>query len=359
MAVDNRLIKSVGSPEGVIDAPKGTFYINTQTSGIYFKVDGSENTSSGWVGLLSKGYYTYSKNPSGEVYAPRLAYCYEETDNNLYVQLTESDSPEYDGWTPLTLNSVLLLDTSPYESGVVGEYGDIYVDNAEKTVYAYNGKWQKLTQLETNSSDVMINLSQLLMNVTEITRLYFNMFVNTEPMDLSISQYDSEGSLKTYIVPNRAKDRLVLMGTENPNGTLASFVGTLYMNTDTRTLYLKTTGASDTNGWKAIIFEEKIIEPLYVDYATGTLKIRTDNTPSEGSENFITSDDLFTLFNNKADRGGSDVTNFKVATPVSDKDAVNLEFLKNMITYDSASSSLKITLGGKIYTIPNVTSANQ
>ena len=32
MAVDNRLIKSVGSPEGVIDAPKGTFYINTQTS---------------------------------------------------------------------------------------------------------------------------------------------------------------------------------------------------------------------------------------------------------------------------------------------------------------------------------------
>ena len=76
MAVDNRLIKSIGSPEGVIDAPKGTFYINTQTSGIYVKIDGNENTSSGWIGLLSKGYYTFNQSPVGEVYAPRFAYCY-------------------------------------------------------------------------------------------------------------------------------------------------------------------------------------------------------------------------------------------------------------------------------------------
>ena len=169
MAVDNRLIKSVGSPEGVIDAPKGTFYINTQTSGIYVKIDGNENTSSGWIGLLSKGYYTFNQSPVGEVYAPRLAYCYDETDNNLYVQLTESNSPEYEGWTPLTLNSVYLIDGSPYESGVAGSFGDIFIDNVEKTIYAYNDKWQKLTKLETASSDVMINLSQLLTNVTEMT----------------------------------------------------------------------------------------------------------------------------------------------------------------------------------------------
>ena len=359
MAVDNRLIKSVGSPEGVIDAPKGTFYINTQTSGIYVKIDGNENASSGWIGLLSKGYYTFNQNPVGEVYAPRLAYCYDETDNNLYVQLTESNSPEYEGWTPLTLNSVYLIDGSPYESGVAGSFGDIFIDNVEKTIYAYNDKWQKLTKLETASSDVMINLSQLLTNVTEMTNLYFDMFFSTEPMDLSLSQYDAEGNLKTYILPNRAKDRLALMGTENPNGNLASYVGTLYLDVTSRTLYIKTTGMEDTTGWKVIIFEEKIAEPLYVDYATGTLKIRTDHTPAEGSENLINSDDLYDLFNNKADKAGNDTVNFKVATPVSDKDAVNLDFIKNMITYDSNSSSLKITLNGKVYTITSVTSVNQ
>ena len=110
---------------------------------------------------------------------------------------------------------------------------------------------------------------------------------------------------------------------------------------------------------KVIIFEEKIAEPLYVDYATGTLKIRTDHAPAEGSENLINSDDLYDLFNNKADKAGNDTVNFKVATPVSDKDAVNLDFIKNMITYDSASSSLKIKLNGKVYTIASVTSANQ
>ena len=171
--------------------------------------------------------------------------------------------------------------------------------------------------------------------------------------------YDAEGNLKTYILPNRAKDRLALMGTENPNGNLASYIGTLYLDITSRTLYIKTTGMEDTTGWKVIIFEEKIAEPLYVDYATGTLKIRTDHAPAEGSENLINSDDLYDLFNNKADKAGNDTVNFKVATPVSDKDAVNLDFIKNMITYDSASSSLKIKLNGKVYTIASVTSANQ
>lgn len=347
MAVNNRLIKSVGSPEGVINAPKGTFYINTQTSGIYVKIDGNENTSSGWIGLLSRGYYTYSQNPVGEIHAPRLAYCYDETNNNLYVQLTESNSPEYEGWTPLTLNTIYLIDGSPYESGVAGSFGDIFIDNIEKTIYAYNGKWQKLTKLEIASSDVMINLSQLLTNVTEMTNLYFDMFFNTEPMDVSLSQYDAEGNLKTYIMPNRAKDRLALMGTGNPNGNLASYIGTLYLDLTTRTLYIKTTSMDDTTGWKAIIDGEKIVEPLYIDHNTGTLNIRTDHAPVKGSENLINSDDLFDLFNEKADKAGNDTVNFKVANPISDKDAVNFEIIKNMFTYDSASSSLKITLNGK------------
>ena len=359
MAVDNRLIRSVGSPEGVIDAPKGTFYINTQTSGVYVKIDGDANTNSGWVGLLSKGFYTFTKTPAGEVYAPRLAYCYESTDNNLYVQLTESDSPEYVGWTPLTLGNVSILEDDPYNSSLTGNYGDICIDSANKQIYAYYGKWQKLTQLETNSSDIMINLSELLTNVTEITKSYFNLFLNPEPMDISVSQYDDEGTLKTYIIPNRAKDRTAILGTTNPNGSLGASIGTLYLDTTSRILYVKTTGLDDKTGWKAIVYEDKVESPLYIDSASGSICIHTDSTPMENSSYMVASGELYTLFNDKADKAGNSNQTFQVATPVSDNDAVNLDFIKDMFTYDSANGSLKITINGSVYTIPSVTKANQ
>ena len=43
-----QVIRGNGSPEGFIEAGRGTFYINTQSSSIFVKIKGDETTNKGW-----------------------------------------------------------------------------------------------------------------------------------------------------------------------------------------------------------------------------------------------------------------------------------------------------------------------
>ena len=51
------VVRGLGSPEGFIEAPRGTFYINTQSSSVFVKVKGEATNNKGWKGINTKGYY--------------------------------------------------------------------------------------------------------------------------------------------------------------------------------------------------------------------------------------------------------------------------------------------------------------
>lgn len=342
MAENSRLIKSTGSPEGFIEAPVGTFFINTQSYALYVKIRGDVTTKTGWVGLICKGFYDNHGNPEDIVMAPRMAYCLDVDDNVLYVQTTDSVSPIAQGWISLTQGTIVTSIGSPITTEATGDTGDIYIDTESGTIHVKTDEgWMTLSQLSVNSADILLDLSELLSNVTDIANSYFNLFINPEPMDVTITAYDKSGILNTYNIPNRAKDRQISMGNFNPNDNLASAIGTFYMDNSTRSLYLKTTDLSENTGWKPVIYGGKLQEPLYIN-SEGKLALRTDITPDPQSDNMISSRDLHNLFDLKADKEGDENINFKVAYPTEAKDAVNLEFIQNMFSYDSATRTLKI-----------------
>lgn len=95
-------------------------------------------------------------------------------------------------------------------------------------------------------------VSQLYFNLNNIERLYYDMFINPIPLTLELERYDENGQLGTIYVDNRAKDRQnALTGAGNPNGAQVARTGSLYIDTQTLTLYYKSTG-TDAYGWVAI-----------------------------------------------------------------------------------------------------------
>ena len=92
-------------------------------------------------------------------------------------------------------------------------------------------------------------VSQLYFNLNNIERLYYDMFINPIPMTLKLERYDENGQLGTIYLDNRAKDRQnALTGAGNPNGVQVARTGSLYIDTQTSTLYYKSTG-TDAYGW--------------------------------------------------------------------------------------------------------------
>ena len=111
---------------------------------------------------------------------------------------------------------------------------------------------------EVDTNSIIDNLTELLQNSVNMTSVFYDIFINPEPMDVTLTQYNSEGELITITVPNRAKDQQrALVGTGSPEGTVAAPEGTLYVNLVTQTAYVKVNG-SDTTGWKIILTEEGI-----------------------------------------------------------------------------------------------------
>ena len=99
--------------------------------------------------------------------------------------------------------------------------------------------------------DVINVLSVLFFNMNEIERVYYDIFINPEPLMVEVQRYDDQGTLETIEVPNRAMMAMtVLTGRGNPNGSVAANVGSFYLNTDESSLelYYKSTGM-DSYGW--------------------------------------------------------------------------------------------------------------
>lgn len=100
-----------------------------------------------------------------------------------------------------------------------------------------------------STEDIINALSTLYFNLNEIERIYYDMFINPIPMDVTFQRYDDTGKLETITLPNRAKDaQATLTGVGDPNGVVSASVGSFYLDTSTYNLYYKSSG-SDSQGW--------------------------------------------------------------------------------------------------------------
>ena len=82
------------------------------------------------------------------------------------------------------------------------------------------------------TEDILNALSTLYFNLNEIERIYYDMFINPVPMDVTFQRYDDKGVLETITLPNRAKDiQSVLTGAGDPTGKTAASTGTFYIDT--------------------------------------------------------------------------------------------------------------------------------
>ena len=97
--------------------------------------------------------------------------------------------------------------------------------------------------------DVAYLLNILFFNMNNLSKVYYDMFINPEPMDIELQRYDESGNLVTVTLPNRAKDVVqAYVGNGNPNGIQVAKVGAFYVDLNTTSLYYKSVG-SDAYGW--------------------------------------------------------------------------------------------------------------
>ena len=110
---------------------------------------------------------------------------------------------------------------------------------------------QKITELLTNTEIQITN--------------FFNIFFNPTPMDVTLTQYDDNGVLQTYTIPNRAKDReIAVVGNGKPEGVVVAPQGTIYIDQLASHVYVKVQGNTAT-GWiditpSGVTFEKETFE---------------------------------------------------------------------------------------------------
>lgn len=97
--------------------------------------------------------------------------------------------------------------------------------------------------------DIVNLLTILFTNLNNQNEIYYDMFLNPNPMDIELQRYNENGELVTVTLANRAKDRILsYSGTGSPNGVQVATVGSLYIDTEKGSLYFKANG-TDAYGW--------------------------------------------------------------------------------------------------------------
>ena len=97
--------------------------------------------------------------------------------------------------------------------------------------------------------DIVNLLTILFTNLNNQNEIYYDMFLNPNPMDIELQRYNENGELVTVTLANRAKDRILsYSGSGSPNGVQVATVGSLYIDTEEGSLYFKA-GGTDAYGW--------------------------------------------------------------------------------------------------------------
>lgn len=323
----DRVIKGSTNPEGNTEAPLGTFYIDVKTLSLYIKLAGNESTSSGWYALNAKGFYEGDDDPNNIVSAPKYAYYLDNLTDDLYIQLTQSASLSTTGWQCVTQGQVLTGEKTPTDET---SQGDLYINTLSTLLYVYTDHgWELVSLVTVSSSEILSNLSELLTNTTAIIDQYFNIFFNPTPMDVSLAQYDSNGLLNTYSIPNRAKDVKVETGTVNPEGALAYAMGKIYVNTTTGIPYIKVTDESSSTGWRPLYVRAEL--PLVYDTTNMKFTVQIDSQPTANSNSLVTSGVIYAALAQKAGKEGDADSNFLAAEPALDSHVATKKYVDDAI----------------------------
>lgn len=100
--------------------------------------------------------------------------------------------------------------------------------------------------------DVISVLRKLYFNMDNLSKIYYDMFINPEPMTVNLERYDETGELETISLKNRAAELVqTLSGYGSPEGSVAANPGVLYIDLANNSLYYKTQDSSDA-GWVQI-----------------------------------------------------------------------------------------------------------
>ena len=143
-------------------------------------------------------------------------------------------------------------------------------------------------------------LSKLATNYSNIAILFYDIFYNTTPMDVTLQMYDEAGILQTYTIPNRAKDMSnILNGSGSPQGVVEAGRGVIYQDLANGDLYIKALSDGSV-GWTKFVTDtelsnmliEGIGSPeavviankgtLYIDKVNAALYIKAQNEGNTG-----------------------------------------------------------------------------
>ena len=136
-------------------------------------------------------------------------------------------------------------------------------------------------------------LTKLATNYSNLAILFYDIFYNPTPLEVTFQMYDEAGVLQTYTIPNRAKDNAnILSGDGSPQGSIESGKGVIYQDLANGDLYIKITDTGNT-GWTKFItssvLQDMILEgvgspenvvmaskgTLYIDRTNAALYMKT------------------------------------------------------------------------------------
>ena len=148
---------------------------------------------------------------------------------------------------------------------------------------------------EVDINVIAENLTELLQNSVNMTSVFYDIFLNPEPMYVELTQIGANGEVITVSIPNRAQDKILAsIGTGSPEGVVEAGPGHIYVDSETLTCYVKATGEGNT-GWKIILTEQGLY--TYIDNYLRTGDFITATTLGEYLEEhqYTTMSDVYSI----------------------------------------------------------------
>ena len=103
-------------------------------------------------------------------------------------------------------------------------------------------------------------LSKLATNYSNLAVLFYDIFYNTTPKEVTFQMYNESGVLQSYTIPNRAMDRAyVLNGEGSPEGVVEAAEGSLYQDLINGILYIKKTSTGSA-GWEEFVTAQQLTD---------------------------------------------------------------------------------------------------
>lgn len=101
-------------------------------------------------------------------------------------------------------------------------------------------------------------LSKLATNYSNLASVFYQVFYDVTPADVTFQMYDESGVLQTYTIPNRAKDfRNFVEGEGSPEGSVDASLGVIYQDLANGVAYIKET-PDGSEGWAEFISRDML-----------------------------------------------------------------------------------------------------